>query len=278
MPLSDTRLGSLCAICFSELQSRCKGVSKDKIKRCCIDLCLVAMAVRTGYLFDTFVLRHSQNSPAILFHALFVALCELDPVFKSVILVEEPESNQLFFVNVGLLRARCVYRGSSQDEDSGSVLDPWMSFVHLLETPTLMPTPPAEISTHLLQLCRNSEGHVHPLFLKLSSQPPLTITQLIPLAAFLLEYPAAYVPSSVDEASFLPHVQLDVYECSINRKAFGPEHMEEADQEHVFLKFSCPSNVGSSNAELSVPRMLERLTCRFAERFAALHLRDAVIV
>ena len=92
------------------------------------------------------------------------------------------------------------------------------------------------------------------------SERPLQITELVPLAAILLEYPLAYVPISSDQTSFLAGVPLDVYECVLT----CPSMLKAP--EHILMKFSCPSVLAATNLELSVSRLEERLNARFAPR------------
>jgi hypothetical protein len=68
----------------------------------------------------------------------------------------------------------------------------------------------------------------------------LTPETMVPLAALLLEYPVAYVPSD-SELPFLNNVQLDVYEleCIL---VIGNDQGHPL-LGHPLLKFSCPSNL-----------------------------------
>ena len=62
----------------------------------------------------------------------------------------------------------------------------------------------------------------------------------VPLAALLLEYPVAYVPSSDIQVRFLDNIPLDVYECTL---------VTENDQTHPLVKFSCPSNLAEAHPD-----------------------------
>lgn len=85
----------------------------------------------------------------------------------------------------------------------------------------------------------------------------MTFVDIVALAAFLLEYSAAYVPTSAEQSSFLAGVPLDVYECVLVR-------FDAA--EHVLLKFSCPVNLGETVHGLSPEVMIGRLEARFRPR------------
>ena len=92
---------------------------------------------------------------------------------------------------------------------------------------------------------------------------------LIPLAAFILEYPVGYVPLDANQTTFLTNISLDVYECVLE----GPE------MDHTLLKFSCPQCVSQSVARLAPDEMQRRLVSRFLSRLQAvdypgrLHIR-----
>ena len=82
---------------------------------------------------------------------------------------------------------------------------------------------------------------------------------LIPLAAFLLEYPVGYVPLDANQTVFLSNTPLDVYECVLE----GP------GGEHTLLKFSCPQCVSQSVARLVSDEVQRRLVDRFQPRLEA---------
>ena len=83
---------------------------------------------------------------------------------------------------------------------------------------------------------------------------------MIPIAAILLEYPVAYVPTSSDQTAFLSREPLDIYECRL-------VHTEtEVPNQHTFLKFSCPSTIGVKHMELSPQKLTERMKERFIPR------------
>ena len=82
---------------------------------------------------------------------------------------------------------------------------------------------------------------------------------LIPLAAFLLEYPIGYVPLDANQTTFLSNIPLDVYECVL----------EDSSGEHTLLKFSCPQCVSQSVSRLAPDEVRRRLVGRFRPRLRA---------
>ena len=82
---------------------------------------------------------------------------------------------------------------------------------------------------------------------------------LIPLAAFLLEYPVGYVPLDANQTTFLSNIPLDVYECVL----------EDSEGEHTLLKFSCPQCVSQSVSRLAPDEVRKRLVDRFQPRLLA---------
>lgn len=82
---------------------------------------------------------------------------------------------------------------------------------------------------------------------------------LIPLAAFLLEYPVGYVPLDTSQTTFLSNVPLDVYECVL----------VASGEEHTLLRFSCPQCVSQSAARLAPGEVRRRLADRFRPRLEA---------
>ena len=82
---------------------------------------------------------------------------------------------------------------------------------------------------------------------------------LIPLAAFLLEYPVGYVPLGAHQNAFLSYIPLDVYECVL----------ENSGEEHILLKFSCPQCVSQSVARLAPYEVQRRLMKHFQPRLEA---------
>ncbi|KAH9947567.1 hypothetical protein B0H21DRAFT_321711 [Amylocystis lapponica] len=246
-----------------------RNVPRRNLQRFCFDLSLVALAVRTGYLFDAFAMHHGPRMTAI-FSDLIVSLRQLLATFAQVMVIEEPTSGQLFFVNTTLLREReHRFRDAlgHPKQQANHNHDPWTSFVLLSRPPHLSPSLPPELYCLLSELCLTTDTDpVLPPFSTLPSAQPLRITELVPLAAFLLEYPVAYVPASVDQSDFLADTPLDVYECLLTRSPAKHSSSTPGFPEHVLLKFSCPSMIGGANLDLSAARLPDRLRTRFAPR------------
>ncbi|KAH7923838.1 hypothetical protein BV22DRAFT_1014611 [Leucogyrophana mollusca] len=87
----------------------------------------------------------------------------------------------------------------------------------------------------------------------------LTPVVLVPLAAYLIEYPVASVPSSTEQTSFLSGQLLHVYEATIQ----DPSSLSSS---HTLLKFSCPVVVTHESLQLSTTQVVERLQSRFSSR------------
>lgn len=102
--------------------------------------------------------------------------------------------------------------------------------------------------------------------MELITLPPshdLSMQDIIPFAAIVLEYPVAYVPVSYEQSDFLPWEVLDVYECVLNledERAFRTEKIE-----HIVCKFSCPNNL-VRHSDLQISRMRDRLQALFKGR------------
>lgn len=82
---------------------------------------------------------------------------------------------------------------------------------------------------------------------------------LVPLAAFLLEYPVGYVPLDANQTTFLGNIPLDLYECVL----------VDSEEEPTLFKFSCPQCVGQSVARLAPGEVRRRLVDRFRPRLEA---------
>lgn len=61
----------------------------------------------------------------------------------------------------------------------------------------------------------------------------------VPIAAVLIEYPVAFVPD-LNITSFLNHIPLDVYECTVKFNL----------KSHPLLKFSCPVELGMKHPDV----------------------------
>ncbi|KAG5636190.1 hypothetical protein H0H81_008896 [Sphagnurus paluster] len=88
--------------------------------------------------------------------------------------------------------------------------------------------------------------------------PPLSHGTAIPLAAVLLEYPVAYVPTSL-EHPFLSNITLDVYECVLL-------NVLEQNSSYTLLKFSCPSELAGQHTNMDPEHIIAFLTEKFTGR------------
>jgi hypothetical protein len=180
-----------------------------------------------------------------------------DPFFNEIVYLHDYEHNQAFFIHASCaLRTARYYVNhepvSATSHQGGLVSDTLLAtFIQLKEhsEPTLVclspwhsgdagriqspqcSRPSLQLVEVIQDLSRQLSGDQIPVSISLPAE--LRFTELVPLAALLLEYPVAYVPSSEASPSSLSHRPLDVYECVLNR---GPD-------EHVLLKFSCPSDL-----------------------------------
>ncbi|EMD39858.1 hypothetical protein CERSUDRAFT_122030 [Gelatoporia subvermispora B] len=258
-------LGDIFAATRCQAQSlpSLSRVTRSKLEQFCVDISLVATSVRTGYLFDAFALPPSRppTRPENALAALIVALRQEFDVFKNVAVLHEPVSEQMFILNMELVRRRLH---ELQDEHSPrtSWERRWTHFVTPSANPGLLPSAPREL-LGLLQTLSFHSGSSIPPYLTLTPSSPTSMdaNTLVPLAAFLLEYPVAYVPSpSSNDTIYLPDVPLDVYEYVISWTD------TRQDREHVVLKFSCPNTIGQTVEDLGIERMVDRLTDHFKER------------
>jgi hypothetical protein len=104
----------------------------------------------------------------------------------------------------------------------------------------------------------------------------LSEKELIPLAAFLVEYPVAYVPISARQENFLSGVPLNVFECIVVHPVDGMQNRNQ-QRRHSLLKFSCPCILGAEYPQLLSPQAMElRLEEHFRERVEKLGLEFKV--
>jgi hypothetical protein len=209
--------------------------------------------------------------------------------------VYEPTSNQSFFVHVPLLLRRGFpdILGSPSEEQNRTCPRGKTTFVRperdgfeivsesspnkngRRDSWTQSTAPPSGLTAVLQSLL--IPGSYIPTSITLPADLTPEIT--VPLAALLLEYPVAYVPS-LDQLSFLSNVLLDVYECIL---VFHDEDGNRTGH-HLLLKFSCPSNLAEEHPDrLSPSHIVAHLTANFGGRlqesvpratFHATHSRD----
>jgi len=174
--------------------------------------------------------------------------------FEDVTLWHDPSSAQSFIVNASLFRV--IYEDLLQRRCRPCSERSWTTFILLNDPPTLLQQAPENILPILEDIYIRILGNPTSL---VSSQE-LTQEHMIPIAAILLEYPAAYVPTSIDQTEFLRMELLTVYEGNIIHAN------TENSKHHTLLKFSCPNVIGSENIELSPQRLIDRMKARFVPR------------
>ena len=75
---------------------------------------------------------------------------------------------------------------------------------------------------------------------------------MVALAACLLEFPVAYVPTGDGSKPFLAGVPLDVYECVL------VQNESQHPLEHIMLTFSCPQTVAGDPPDLQPAAQIGR--------------------
>ena len=71
-----------------------------------------------------------------------------------------------------------------------------------------------------------------------SLNPENSPTNLVPIAAVLLEYPVAYVPDDAHAGPFLSNIDLDVFSCRLQQQKGTSEELAPGYIEHTFLQFT----------------------------------------
>jgi hypothetical protein len=127
-----------------------------------------------------------------------------------------------------------------------------------------------DLNTLTLQLERAPESLLHLLSNTFVPQPRSSLSftlprvsseTAVPLAAVLLDYAVAYVPSAGHEKA-LSGIPLDFYECIVAyHKAGGQEAT------HTVMKFSCPAGL-AQGGPTSSERIIRELQTMFAERLS----------
>ncbi|KAF8073715.1 hypothetical protein FPV67DRAFT_1666466 [Lyophyllum atratum] len=223
-----------------------RKMPSQKRKQFTIDLALIGLSLRTGYLVDVVAPQNAVD----VFTQLISALRLTCPEFESVAHVHEPGSDQSFFVNIPMLLKQ------QNPDDQGYTHG--ISFVHLgIDVPySLVPNPPSDLTDALLALVDDAtiQPSLTPSITLRTNLPP---ESAIPLAAVLLEYPVAYIPASLKHP-FLSNVSLDIYECALTFDQNAP---------HTLLKFSCPSELARSHPDVLGPaHIITCLTKKFTAR------------
>ncbi|KAL4260857.1 Poxc laccase transcription factor [Pleurotus pulmonarius] len=176
------------------------------------DLVLVAASIRTGYLVDAISAQDAPSAYASLLHSL----CQIHPIFDSLLIIHESSSDQTFFIHARLALGKLK-------RILGTVAAPNTSHpTHqsgFLEVTFVSPGPePPEKCAMPSDLRRILEYVTSRLDARISgdwddSQPVIQLPEshastMIPLAAVLLEYPVAYAPPP-DPASLTFLVSCD---------------------------------------------------------------------
>ncbi|KAJ3722040.1 hypothetical protein DFJ43DRAFT_1124489 [Lentinula guzmanii] len=260
-------------------------VSLPRINSFAFDLALVALSIRSGCLVDAFL----PKDPCRAFSALLYRLKQKSKLFRDVVHIYEPCSEQSFLINP----LRLLARYPVEDVSNSQLTDwPFSSpiFVSTNSPPEILYTPPeglfAIVQDLILQISNppSTSNQSSTIILPQSLSASLTV----PLAAILLEYPVAYCPSATIGSPFLTNVTLDVYEVrlmlnnedvdtSSQRKPTpSPDDDEERDHRTV-LKFSCPSGLGHSSPNLSHQIIKGQLQSCFDHRLANFLHRDLVV-
>ncbi|KDQ62316.1 hypothetical protein JAAARDRAFT_203477 [Jaapia argillacea MUCL 33604] len=235
-----------------------RKVSKHRLDPFCLDVSIVALAIRTGYLVDAFCV----SNPLEVFPSLVQALFKASDSFKDLRHLYDPQSDQSFFVNISLLRER--FQTLCNDPLSLDMDDQRVEFVALTDPPTLVSSPLPHLASTMKGVLQLPDIMTsHSLSQRGQDLSPLDFTLTIPLAAIVLEYPIAYVPMHTPHPTpFLSGVPLDVYEVTLSLSS---------GVRHVMMKFSCPASVGMDYPErLSSDRLKERLRERFRARLEAM--------
>ncbi|KAG6820715.1 hypothetical protein H0H93_012768 [Arthromyces matolae] len=229
---------------FPELRK----VSFQRRQQFIMDLALVAVALRAGYLVDNIAISEQESVFSDLISALRLAsfFTTIHDTFSHVVHVYEPTSEQSFFLNIPISVERL------------GIWTDCTSFVSLAPDPStlsLMHKPPFSTTLAL-------ESLLEDLIVQVPPPPSIPIKSCsllktaVPLAAILLEYPVAYTPETL-ESPFLCNVPLDVYECVVS---FGETTT------HTLLKFSCPSELANQHPDALGQPYIKRL---LKERYLA---------
>lgn len=231
------------------------------------DLSLVVLGIRTGYLLDAFAVPN----PVDTFTCLINQLRMHRPEFSFIVHIYEPASDQSFFVNSHLFQRmhQCSSFSVSLQQDQSCCPD-YTSFVLLSESPALLSNPPDDLQESINNLCDAIASTRGP---SISLPDGLTQQIVIPMAAFLLEYPVAYIPPLFDQATSLSSTSLTVYEGSLHFASQGTQ----PSYQHTVIKFSCPTALTSQHRLLSPDDLQDRVTAHFRSRIAEAGLSPSTL-
>lgn len=201
------------------------------------------------------------------------------PEYRHVVVLVGLALDDYFIVNAPLLLDR-LHNEFLEDQGAPEV---WTEFVKLSDPPQLTPVPksltqgildPLSLTLNLQNERKNNLSTVDlPAILNIPVLNNLEVTDLVPLAAVILEYPIAYIPEIPNQTSFLANTQLDVYEYCLTLHG-----IRESPREHVLLKFSCPSSLNEGQLEQRPNRIEDKLRMRFSQRINSCNLLAEGIV
>ncbi|PIL22487.1 hypothetical protein GSI_15176 [Ganoderma sinense ZZ0214-1] len=104
------------------------------------------------------------------------------------------------------------------DEGLSSTLLTWVTFLELDGSKTKVSPPPPGLPEVLRDILLGLPNDAEPpLLISLPEDDGRSLGDMVALAACLLEFPVAYVPTSDGSDPFLAGVPLDVYECVLRR-------------------------------------------------------------
>ncbi|KAF9483475.1 hypothetical protein BDN70DRAFT_799584 [Pholiota conissans] len=221
---------------------------------------------RTGYLVDLI----TPKNPVETFSSLISALRKnqhTKNLFASVLHIFEPCSEQSFLINSRMLSGRLQPGSHVVKKYTGScVALPLFLRLQALEIEAVEKVP-----DKLQQIldCLQSLMTLDSLPASFSLPAGVTLESAVPLAAVLLDYPIAYIPSTSSNA--LSGVPLDLYECVLTfGNSDGATESDVKHNTHTIMKFSCPAKMGDKSPDRCLP---EKLILQLKELFATrMHL------
>ncbi|KAH6891758.1 hypothetical protein BKA70DRAFT_1119723 [Coprinopsis sp. MPI-PUGE-AT-0042] len=250
----------------------CRLTGKAK-KGLYTDLALVGLSLRTGCLVDSF----APKSPVAEFSQILERLRQ-DPSTSGtagrVVHVYEPGAQQSFFLNVDRIPHRiqplCTESPCSRD----------ITFIKLFppsDFQVMQEAPPGLVET-LREICKLSNVTGYDLPLSFSLPEFLHFSAAVPLAAVIIDYDIAYVPTLDNNKSssfpiFLSGIPVSTYECILHWDSEGKDGVPTS--RITVMKFSCPKPLEETDPhrfsiDVISKRLVNRLRSRLEEAdFAA---------
>ncbi|TCD70900.1 hypothetical protein EIP91_001208 [Steccherinum ochraceum] len=234
----------------------------------------------SGYLFDAFSLSRQSRPQSYILADTLLRLREKRQEYKDVVILHDDVHEQFFFVHAPLLLERCHQEFGIKPLDNEEAKTPnlqrYTNFILLDDQPRVLHEIPQDVRSLFEVLCPVLHAAISgpsPIeFIVIPSPHELSIQDIVPFAAIILEYPVAYVPLSAEQDSFLPWEVLDVYECVLLMDGSGGTKME-----HVMCKFSCPECL-SHHGALQVSQLRTRLKDLFSARLMQVDVQGQVEV